>query len=106
MTTVAIHQPNFFPWLGYFDKIRRADVFVFLDRVDYPKSGKSMSSWTNRVKILVQGEPAWVAARVEREHGPQPIDGVRLKASDPWRAKLDKTIRMNYTRASSFALYD
>ena len=38
----AIHQPNFFPWLGYFEKIWRADVFIFLNQVDYEKSGHSM----------------------------------------------------------------
>jgi hypothetical protein len=31
-TVVAIHQPNFLPWLGFFDKLARADVFVLLDR--------------------------------------------------------------------------
>lgn len=43
---VAIHQPNYFPWLGYFAKISQADVFVFLDDCQFSKGG-----YTNRVKI-------------------------------------------------------
>ena len=35
--TIAIHQPNYLPWLGYFAKIFAADVFVFLDDVQYSK---------------------------------------------------------------------
>ena len=65
----AIHQPNFFPWLGYFEKIKRADVFVFLDHVHYPKSGNSMGSWTNRVKINISAHAKWISCPVVREHG-------------------------------------
>ena len=36
---VAIHQPNFLPWLGWFDKLARADVMVLLDDVQFPKKG-------------------------------------------------------------------
>jgi hypothetical protein len=73
MRLCAIHQPNFFPWLGYFDKINRADVFVFLDQVAYPKSGSSMGSWCNRVKINIAGVASWISCPVVREHGPQSI---------------------------------
>lgn len=46
VTTVAIHQPNFAPWLGFFHKMMVADVFVLLDDVEFSKN-----SYTNRVKV-------------------------------------------------------
>ena len=63
--TVAIHQPNFFPWMGYFEKISRSDVFVFFDDVQFPKKG---GSWSNRVKLLVSEEARWVTAAIDRSY--------------------------------------
>lgn len=104
MTICAIHQPNFFPWLGYFDKIRQADIFVFLDQVAYPKSGKSMGSWCNRVRINTGGSPTWISCPVVREAGVQPIDTVRIDNSRPWRDKLRATLETAYRRAPNFTL--
>ena len=100
MTLVAIHQPNFFPWLGYFDKIRRADIFVFLDGVDYPRSGSGgMGSWCNRVRINVGGAPHWLTAPVKRMALGQPISAARIDDSKPWRRKALKTLRGAYAKA-------
>jgi hypothetical protein len=99
----AIHQPNFFPWLGYFDKIRRADVFVFLDDVDYPRKGSGgMGSWTNRVKIAVQGSEKWVGCPIRRFSGSRHIKDVQI-ADAPWRETMLRTLEMNYARAANFA---
>jgi hypothetical protein len=98
----AIHQPNFFPWLGYFDKIRRADVFVFLDEVAYGKSGSGMGSWTNRVLIDVQGRPAWFGCPLQRRPGRQAIREVEIDDSQPWRRRLLRTLDINYRRAPGF----
>lgn len=96
----AIHQPNFFPWLGYFHKIARADVFVFLDDAQHPATG---STWSNRVRLLVAGEPRWVTAPMLRPaHGTQRLDEVAW-APQPWRDKLLKTLAANYSRAPCFA---
>ena len=103
MRVCAIHQPNFFPWLGFFDKIRRADVFVFLDQVHYPKSGSSMSSWCNRVRVMVNRAPHWMSCPVVREHGAQIIDTVRINNARPWRDDIRRTLEASYRRAPNFA---
>ena len=103
MTLCAIHQPTFFPWLGYFDKIKRSDVLIFLDRAAWQKSGSSMNSWCNRVKMNVSGIASWVSIPVVRDHGVQPIHTVRIDHSRPWRDSLRKLIEINYRKSRNFA---
>ena len=101
---VAIHQPNFFPWLGYFDKIRRADAFVFLDAVDYPRSGSGgMGSWTNRVRLNIQGEARWITCPIKRIDLGTPICRVAIDDDQPWRVKLLRTLEANYRKAPRYA---
>ncbi len=97
---VAIHQPNFLPWLGYFDKIRRSDVFVVMDNAQFSKTG---GTWTNRVQLLVSGEPAWITVPIVRDyHGYRTIREMEINDRHPWREKALRTIEQNYRRAPRF----
>lgn len=94
---VAIHQPNFFPWLGYFDKINRSDAFIFLDHVQFSKKG---GTWTNRVKLAVNGKSQWITASIVRNyHGFLSINQMQFQPKNPWREKMLKTIIHNYKKA-------
>ena len=100
MTLVAIHQPNFLPWLGYFDKIRRADIFIVLDDVQFQKTG---ATWSNRVQMLIAGVPAWVTMPIVRAyHGTRTISEMEIDDRSPWRDKLLRTVDLNYRRAPFF----
>lgn len=99
---VSIHQPNFFPWLGFFDKIARADVFILMDNVQFPKKG---GGWGNRGQLIINGQPAWVTMPVVRSyHGMRLVKNMRISNSTPWREKLLKTVQTNYARAPFFDL--
>ena len=100
MPTVAVHQPNFLPWLGYFRKIVRADAFVLLDDVQFPKKG---GTWINRVKIIVGDRSQWLTVPVDRSyHGLRRINEMTVDDTRPWRKKLSATIRASYGRAPFF----
>jgi hypothetical protein len=97
---VAIHQPNFFPWLGYFDKMRRAEHFVFLDDVQFPKTG---GVWTNRVKICIAGKARWLTAPVDRNYtGLRMVHEMRFSASKPWRDDMLRSIESAYRKAQYY----
>ncbi len=97
---VAIHQPNFLPWLGYFDKIARSDVFIFLDDVQFPKTG---GVWSNRVKMIVAGEARWVTAPIRRTfHGVAKINEIEWADEQPWRIKLLNMLTYSYARAPHY----
>ena len=99
---VAIHQPNFFPWLGFFDKIAKSDSFVLLDDVQYPKTG---GVWCNRVKFLISREAKWVTAPIDRSyHGTRLICEMNFIEHTPWREKLLKTIMANYCRHPHYSV--
>ena len=100
MTLVAIHQPNFFPWLGFFDKLVRCDAFVLLDHVQFPKKG---GTWINRVRVIVAGGPAYITVPVIRSHhGVLPINEIEINDQAPWRRKMLGTLRASYARAPGF----
>jgi hypothetical protein len=92
---VAIHQPNYLPWLGYFAKIARADVFVFLDDVQFSKG-----SFTNRVKIASGESEAWLSIPVTVRLGME-IRNVQHAKVDVGRAHADR-LKATYRSAPHF----
>lgn len=97
---VAIHQPNFLPWLGYFAKIAKADVFVFLDDAQFPKKG---GTWINRVKILDKGAAHWVTAPVDRAYsGTRAICHMQFSNGQNWRDKTISALTTAYGRSPFF----
>lgn len=96
MKTVAIHQPEYFPWLGYLDKARRADVFVVLDTVQFDRS-----SLQHRAKILGPNGPLWLTIPFVHQF-PQTIAEVRF--ADPrWAVKHLKSLQAAYGRAPGWS---
>ena len=92
--TVAIHQPNYLPWLGYFAKIARADRFIFLDDVQFSKG-----SYTNRVQVLSAKGPRWLSVPVEVHLG-DPIAKVMPRPG--WARSHADMLRNEYRQAAHF----
>ena len=90
------HQPNFAPYLGFFYKMYRSDVFVFDDDVQFrPKN------WTNKNFLKVSGEKTRITIPVKSEFGDN-INQVMVDYSGNWRKKLERTVQLNYRRAEHY----
>lgn len=96
---VAIHQPQYLPWLGHFAKLAAADCWIFLDTVQYEKNG-----WQNRNRIKTPRGAQWLTVPVRARLG-TPIQDVAIDAAQPWARKHAEALRANYARAPHFARY-
>lgn len=96
----VIMQPTYLPWLGYFDLMDTADVFVILDTVQFEKQ-----AWQQRNRIKAgKNQSKWLTVPVIQNLG-QSINAVRINNSEPWRRKHWGTIEQYYKRASCWKLY-
>lgn len=95
VTRVAVHQPNYVPWLGFFAKMAQCDVFVLLDDAQFSKN-----NIINRVRILGAGQPKWMTLPVSAGSG-SPISSVTISQKD-WRRRHLSLLRNTYGHAAHF----
>ena len=94
---IAVHQPNYAPWIGYFVKMAVADTFVLLDDVQFSKG-----SWTNRAKAMGPNGPAFLTVPLAKP-GFLPIREIRI--SDPaWREAHVRKLRDWYRETEGLPL--
>ena len=97
---VAVHQPQYLPWLGYFDKIDRADIFVLLDNVQFKKN-----EWQNRNKIKTAQGWQWLTVPVMYKY-PQLINEVTINNKVSWQHKQRQSILSNFKKAPYYDLLE
>ncbi|MEK6738914.1 MAG: WbqC family protein [Planctomycetota bacterium] len=89
---VTIHQPQYLPWVGYFDKIDRADVFVLLDNVQYKKN-----EWQNRNRIKTAQGWQWITVPVLHRHT-EKITEVKINNTVDWPKKHLHALKYHYAK--------
>ncbi len=95
---VGIHQPNFMPWLGYFYKIWQSNTFIFLDDVQFIKTG---SNYTNRVSLILSAKESNITIPIKRKSGIQNINETEM-LNEKWKKKLLGSLQANYAKTSYF----
>tara|TARA_B100000678_G_C18200945_1_gene499423 strand:- start:323 stop:1027 length:705 start_codon:yes stop_codon:yes gene_type:complete len=93
---VAIHQPEYLPWLGFFKKMMNVELFVFLDDVQFRKKG-----WQNRNRIRINDGTTMLSIPVHTHSYPK-INEVTIDNEKNWSIRHKKSILYNYARAPYF----
>ncbi len=97
MRTIAIMQPYFLPYIGYFQLMASVDKFILLDDVNYINRG-----WINRNRMLINGEAHTFTVPLRGASQNKLICDIQLMDDDGWRDKLLRTIRQAYAKAPCF----
>ena len=98
--TAFIHQPDFAPYLGFFQRFLSADVFIVLDHVQFV-TGTSRS-WTHRDKIKTPRGEKWLTLSVRKAPLATPINQIELSTSVDWVTANLNLLRQNYRHARFF----
>jgi len=95
VTTLVVLQPGYLPWLGYFDLLQKADVFVHYDDVQFDKHG-----WRNRNRVKGPKGAIWLTVPVLHSgRSGQSVLDVEIDDRRNWRRKHLATVGQFYARA-------
>lgn len=99
--SVTIHQPEHLPWLGFIDKLRRCNVFVLLDSVQFEKN-----YFQNRNRIRTAWGSTWLTVPVfTKGLSDQTISAVGIRNDEPWQRKTIQALSQHYRRSPYMDLY-
>lgn len=97
MKKLAVMQPYWWPYLGYFQLINQVDEFIVYDDVNFIKRG-----WVNRNRVLVNGQATMITLPVKKASQNVLIKDLELGADNKWLDKFYKTLELAYKKAPYF----
>ncbi|CAI8414198.1 MAG: Uncharacterised protein [Gammaproteobacteria bacterium] len=98
---MAIMQPTYLPWSGYFGLMQSVDVFILLDSVQFARR-----SWQQRNQIKTANGAQWLSVPVQSKgKRSQPIFEVKLDKSSRFSITHRRCIEMNYAKTPYFRQY-
>ena len=101
---VAAHQPHYMPWLGYLDKLAKADLFVVMDDLQY-----EAQNYQNRQRLKLANGVQWLTVPLERGSQTDRICDKRIdnrgSQRQHWQRRTWLTIELNYRRAPYWERY-
>ncbi|WP_332697649.1 WbqC family protein [Halalkalibacter lacteus] len=97
MSCISINQPAYLPWLGYFERIKNSDIFIFLDSVQFEKN-----SFINRNKIKTPQGSTWITVPIIKSRSFPEIKEVIIDTNKKWKKKHLNSIYFNYKKAKHF----
>ena len=98
----SVHQPQYLPWLGFFDKIAKSDCFIYLDQVQYKSR-----EFQNRNKIRTKDGWIWLTVPVmtKGKRG-QSINEIKIDNELDWQKRHISSLRTWYAKAKFFHKYE
>ncbi|HCC60233.1 MAG: hypothetical protein A2402_03760 [Candidatus Staskawiczbacteria bacterium RIFOXYC1_FULL_37_43] len=97
---VTIHQPEYLPYIGFFERLAETDIFVILDDVGYQKNG-----FINRNKIKAEKGQKWITVPVVGRSPNLKINEVLIDNSQSWQESILDKIKFNYKKSPYFGDY-
>jgi hypothetical protein len=99
---VAGHQPNYMPWLGFFDKMAHCDIFIIEDNIQFSNNG-----FTNRNKIKTREGARWLTVPIEHVGGNRSINQIVIanKSEPSWAKRHWLGLQHAYNKAPFWGNY-
>ena len=101
MRTAVIHQPDFLPYSGFFERLIYADIFIILDHVQFVSH--TSASWMHRDKIKTPYGEKWISQSLQKHSSFVPINTIKLSRSVDWRGRNINQIHSAYWKSPFYA---